>query len=118
MGYQAAVRVWIRSEVCRREDIFAIWLELIFSYTTFEMSGLNLTSVHRKDQDSIQPTREKYLGSAGLYDVLVCVRTVPIDGAPLIDQYIAQVNVSNTGKVAGAEVAQLVITSPTSAIFS
>jgi hypothetical protein len=36
------------------------------------------------------------------------MRAVPVHGAPLIDQYIAQLNVTNTGKVAGAEVAQLV----------
>jgi beta-glucosidase len=67
------------------EEMVSIRLLLTFSYSTFEMSGLNLTSVHRKDQDSIQPTREKYLGSAGLYDILVCMKTVPNHRWPFAD---------------------------------
>lgn len=41
------------------------------SYTTFEMSDLHIKEVHRKAKDTIQPTREQFVGNAGLYDTLV-----------------------------------------------
>ncbi|OCF31533.1 hypothetical protein I316_06732 [Kwoniella heveanensis BCC8398] len=68
------------------------------SYTTFEMSSLNIEEKWIEDPDTIQKTNEAYDGHHGLYDIL----------------YVARVNVTNTGKVLGAEVAQLYMTYPSS----
>ncbi|WVQ80171.1 hypothetical protein IAT38_002276 [Cryptococcus sp. DSM 104549] len=71
------------------------------SYTTFEMSGLmGIQKEYRPATDTVQPTNEKFEGGADLYDVL----------------YVASVNITNTGKVAGAEVAQLYMTYPESEV--
>ncbi|WWD19167.1 hypothetical protein CI109_103625 [Kwoniella shandongensis] len=70
------------------------------SYTTFEMSGFSIAENYQPVSDTIQPTNERYEGKADLYDVL----------------YVARVNVTNTGKVAGAEVAQLYMTFPSSEV--
>ncbi|WVF67569.1 hypothetical protein IAT40_002327 [Kwoniella sp. CBS 6097] len=66
------------------------------SYTTFEMSTLQIAEQWTKDPDTIQKTNEVYDGRRGLYDIL----------------YVARVNVTNTGEVPGAEVAQLYMTYP------
>ncbi|WWC71463.1 uncharacterized protein I206_105421 [Kwoniella pini CBS 10737] len=68
------------------------------SYTNFEFSGFDIIERYEKDKDSIQKTNEKYLGQAGLYDTL----------------YVARVNVTNIGKVPGAEVPQLYMSFPES----
>nr|XP_018261591.1 uncharacterized protein I303_06029 [Kwoniella dejecticola CBS 10117]OBR83749.1 hypothetical protein I303_06029 [Kwoniella dejecticola CBS 10117] len=68
------------------------------SYTNFELSGFDIAEMYEKDQDSIQRTNERFKGERGLYDTL----------------YVARVNVTNVGKVAGAEVVQLYMSFPKS----
>jgi len=68
------------------------------SYTDFEMSALMVNERYVSDTTSIQKTNEPVEGQAGLYDIL----------------YVATVNVTNTGKVAGAEVAQVYVSYPPS----
>ncbi|WVR09511.1 hypothetical protein IAU60_006579 [Kwoniella sp. DSM 27419] len=68
------------------------------SYTKFEMASLAIEEDFRLDSETIQQTNERFAGEKGLYDTL----------------YVARVNVTNIGKVAGAEVAQLYMTYPES----
>ncbi|KAJ7774990.1 putative beta-glucosidase [Mycena metata] len=72
------------------------------SYTTFKFGELSLVKSFKADNTSVQPTAEPFVkaGDSGssMYDVL----------------YTASVRVTNTGKVQGAEVAQLYISFPTS----
>ncbi|TYJ52305.1 hypothetical protein B9479_007091 [Cryptococcus floricola] len=70
------------------------------SYTSFEMAGLELREEFREEEvgGRGKTMREVSEGEGGLYDVL----------------YVARVNVTNTGRVPGAEVAQLYMTFPPS----
>ncbi|KAL7422426.1 hypothetical protein Q5752_003074 [Cryptotrichosporon argae] len=70
------------------------------SYTTFEMSDLRVGRKHREVRDTVQQTNERHDGHGDLYDVL----------------YVANVNVTNTGQRAGAEVAQLYMAYPESEV--
>ncbi|WVW85507.1 hypothetical protein I302_107545 [Kwoniella bestiolae CBS 10118] len=70
------------------------------SYTNFEFSGFEVEERYEKDRDTVQKTNERYEGQRGLYDTL----------------YVAKVNITNTGKVPGAEVAQLYMTFPKSEV--
>lgn len=74
------------------------------SYTTFDYATLVLKESYKVDQDSVNPTKEKWDTSMGretfsLYD-------------KLLNAYI---DITNTGNVFGKEVAQLYIQFPTSA---
>ncbi|KAJ7187111.1 putative beta-glucosidase [Mycena filopes] len=70
------------------------------SYTTFKFGHLSLGKTFKADHTSVQPTAESFVkaGDSGssMYDVL----------------YTASVTVTNTGKVQGAEVAQLYLSFP------
>ncbi|CAK5280733.1 unnamed protein product [Mycena citricolor] len=71
------------------------------SYTTFSFGQLSLNETFKADNTSIQPTAEQFVALPGdsgksMYDVL----------------YTATVSVKNTGKAAGAEVAQLYVSFP------
>ncbi|GAA5964449.1 hypothetical protein JCM3765_006282 [Sporobolomyces pararoseus] len=74
------------------------------SYTTFNMSGLAIESTSKAGRAAVSETNEKFFKDGknetcdGLYDVSHTVTAV----------------VKNTGKVAGAEVAQLYLTFPDS----
>ncbi|ORX38400.1 glycoside hydrolase superfamily [Kockovaella imperatae] len=68
------------------------------SYTSFELSHLSFKETHIQLNDTVQQTNEKFAGKADLYNVL----------------WTASVNVTNTGEVAGAEVAQLYVSFPES----
>lgn len=62
------------------------------SYTTFEISNLEVSERYEAVKDTIRATNEKHDGEHDLYDTL----------------YVARVKVTNTGKKGGKEVAQLV----------
>ncbi|CAK5280416.1 unnamed protein product [Mycena citricolor] len=71
------------------------------SYTTFSFGKLSLQKSFKADSTSVQPTAEPFVKLASdsgksMYDVL----------------YTASVSIKNTGKVAGAEVAQLYVSFP------
>ncbi|KAF7333824.1 putative beta-glucosidase [Mycena venus] len=71
------------------------------SYTTFSFGDLSIAKTFRADNTSIQPTAEPFVRlpsdvGSSMYDVL----------------YTATVEVMNTGRVNGAEVAQLYISFP------
>ncbi|WVQ72131.1 hypothetical protein IAR50_001676 [Cryptococcus sp. DSM 104548] len=68
------------------------------SFTSFEMAGLEVKEEFREEEveGRGREMREGTEGQGGLYDVL----------------YVARVNVTNTGRVAGAEVAQLYMSFP------
>ncbi|ORY35747.1 glycoside hydrolase superfamily [Naematelia encephala] len=66
------------------------------SYTTFEFAGLDIRQEYRPDSESVHMTKEQYEGNSSLYDTI----------------YVARVNVTNTGKISGAEVAQLYVSYP------
>ncbi|KAJ7687352.1 putative beta-glucosidase [Mycena rosella] len=73
------------------------------SYTTFKFGNLSIASTFKADNTSIQPTAESFVRShadqgSSMYDIL----------------YTASVEVTNTGSVHGAEVAQLYISFPQS----
>ncbi|CAD6568913.1 MAG: hypothetical protein TREMPRED_004846 [Tremellales sp. Tagirdzhanova-0007] len=68
------------------------------SYTTFEISEFVFKETHEIARDTVQPTNERHEGMLGLYDVV----------------YVANVNVTNTGKLGGAEVVQLYLSYPPS----
>ncbi|KAJ7610883.1 putative beta-glucosidase, partial [Roridomyces roridus] len=75
------------------------------SYTTFTYGDLGLVKSYKADKTSIQPTAEKFRKvtadpGSSMYDVL----------------YTASIKVKNTGKVRGAEVAQLYISFPDSEV--
>ncbi|WWC90596.1 uncharacterized protein L201_005532 [Kwoniella dendrophila CBS 6074] len=70
------------------------------SYTSFEYSGFEIEEEWGKVKDTIQKTNERFEGRNDLYDTI----------------YIAKVNVTNTGKVPGAEIAQLYMTFPKSEV--
>lgn len=82
------------------------------SYTTFEFNHLKVKAEHVVSQDTIQSTNEKFEGDADLYDYLVSLALPYLFngnvGYRLMNQYVASVNVTNTGKVDGAAVPQLV----------
>ncbi|CAK5279099.1 unnamed protein product [Mycena citricolor] len=71
------------------------------SYTTFQYGQLSLKKTFQTDSTSVQPTAEQFVAISSdsgksLYDIL----------------YTATVSIKNTGKVAGAEVAQLYVSFP------
>ena len=72
------------------------------------MADLVIEETRGPAMDTVQATNERYEGEAGLYDIMVLKslseRSTRLTGS----QYIARVNVTNIGKVGGAEVAQLV----------
>ena len=50
--------------------------KLISSYTSFEMSDLEVKKVDIKDTAAVQVTNERYEGPAGLYDIVVSLCTL------------------------------------------
>ncbi|KAJ6547711.1 putative beta-glucosidase [Mycena capillaripes] len=75
------------------------------SYTTFKFGDLSVAKTFKADTTSVQPTAEPFakLSDSGssMYDIL----------------YTAKVEIMNTGKVQGAEVAQLYVSVPRSLIY-
>lgn len=61
--------VWLWPEV--RGDSGPLRSQLISSYTSFEMSDLEVKRVDIKDTAAVQVTNELYEGPAGLYDIVV-----------------------------------------------
>ncbi|KAJ7103176.1 putative beta-glucosidase [Mycena belliarum] len=75
------------------------------SYTTFGFGSLSIAETFKPDTTSIQPTHEPF----------VHIQSVGQQGRSLYDiLYTASVQVTNTGSVRGAEVAQLYISFPPS----
>ncbi|KAL7411292.1 glycoside hydrolase superfamily [Mrakia frigida] len=68
------------------------------SYTTFEYGKASVKVKHSKDSKALQPTNEKFEGKGGLYDQL----------------YVVSIDIKNTGRRSGSEVAQLYLTFPSS----
>lgn len=66
------------------------------TYSTFDLSRLRVRAEHVKDTTSVVKTNEAHEGKHGLYDVV----------------YVAEVDVTNTGKVRAAAVPQLYVTFP------
>ena len=78
------------------------------SYTTFDFSHLKVKAEHIESKDTIQATNEKFEGHVDMYDYVVSLPVSSRLESVLIVQYVASVNVTNTGKVDGAAVPQFV----------
>jgi beta-glucosidase len=79
------------------------------------MASLKVEKSWIKATDTVQATNEKHEGGDGLYDTIVSeFSALGLDANT--GQYVARVNVTNTGSAAGAEVAQLYMSYPQSEV--